>query len=90
MLDLQVMPASFNLQHFGILVHSNHDNRFHQPLCVLLFHELQGQVGGFLGNGLYLLHSSALVAVATVSIHACELHAVRASDGQSKFECPGV
>lgn len=53
---------------------------------MLLFHELQGQVGGFLGNRLYLLHSSAIVGIATVSVHARQLHAVRASDGQSKFE----
>lgn len=61
-----------------------------KPLYVLLFHELQSQVGGFLGNCLYLLHSSALVGVATVSIHACELHAVRVSDSQSQFERPRV
>lgn len=59
-------------------------------VSVSLLHELQSQVGGFLGNRLYLLHSFALVGVATVSIHARELHAVRLSDGQSKFERPGV
>lgn len=60
------------------------------PLSVLLLHELQSQVSGFLGNRLYLLHSSALVGIATVRINTRELHAVRASNGQGKFERPGV
>lgn len=59
-------------------------------MSVSLSHELQSQVGGFLGNSLYLLHSSALVGVATVSIHTRELHAVCVSNGQSKFERSGV
>lgn len=36
-----------------------------------LFHELQNKGGGFLGNGLYLLDSSAVVGVPTVSVHSC-------------------
>lgn len=52
----------------------------------ILFHELQSQVGGFLCDSLYLLHSSAVIGVPTVSVHSCELHALRLGDGQSQPE----
>lgn len=53
---------------------------------VILFHELQSQAGGFLGDSLYLLHSSAVVGVATVGVNSCKLHALCLSDGLSQSE----
>lgn len=37
---------------------------------VVLFHELQSNAGGFLGNSLYLLLSSAVIGVPTVGVNS--------------------
>lgn len=55
-------------------------------LNVILLHELQSELGGFLGDGLYLLQPSAVIAVPAVSIHPRELHALRLGDGQGQSE----
>lgn len=53
---------------------------------VILLHELQSELGGFLGDGLYLLQPSAVIAVPAVSVHPRELHTLCLGDGQGQSE----